>query len=71
MSSVYPLHMAVALTCIFKMSKQISMLQDELAQLTLTELDKRVERQDAEVVRAVGPATLLISGHDTFQVNVS
>ncbi|KAJ7334345.1 E3 ubiquitin-protein ligase lrsam1 [Desmophyllum pertusum] len=31
-----------------RITSQISMLQDELARLTFTELDKRVERQDAE-----------------------
>ena len=34
----------------FVISLQISMLQDELSRLTLTELDKREERQDVERV---------------------
>lgn len=34
----------------FMISLQISMLQDELSRLTLTELDKREERQDVERV---------------------
>lgn len=38
----------------FMISLQISMLQDELSRLTLTELDKREERQDVERVCNLG-----------------
>ena len=52
----------------FFVSFQIAMLQDELVQLTLTELDKRGDRQEAEVVSGLQWSLPLTSGNTYFGI---
>jgi len=49
----------------FMISLQISMLHDELSRLTLTELDKREERQDVERVCNLGFHSSILSSQTT------